>query len=352
MNLFFVRPTLSNIGNLLISHATKEIFSEVFGKTANIVSIPALKGPDAGGLGAGPIYDMNRMADAVVVGGGNLFENGQLSCNHLAIDSLRPPLLLMGLPHGRITGRSGTRENRTDSLPPETIRHLVRRSIVTLVRDVASREILAGFGLTTRVGGCPTLFLPANPATQPTTPEILISIRHPMRMCVPPPLQWRTAEDLRRIIGVLRAEYALPVRLVCHHYLDLEFAAAFPEASPVYFEDVNLYMEALRRCTLHVSYRLHGFLPCLAFGTHSIHLSYDERGRSMLETVGMGEWDVDLLREPDCVKAVLQRARSVEHYRRERAIALQKIGDYRRITIESLQKLKEQGEAAAAARQA
>ena len=99
-------------------------------------------------------------------------------------------------------------------------------------------------------------------------------------------------------------------------------------------------MAALRNCALHVSYRLHGFLPCLAFGTPSIHLSYDERGRSMLSTVGMESWDIDLLREKDCITAIMDHARSVDDYRSARRAALPLIASLRQTTISGLERLR------------
>lgn len=340
MNIFFVRPSTRNIGNDLISYAAMELFYEVFGNVANIVNIPALKGPQFGGLVPRQIYDMNRLADAVVVGGGNLFENGQLSYDAQAVDALRPPMILMAISHGRITSRDGGLADRTDALHPETIRHLARRSAITIVRDNASREILHDFGAEAVVGGCPTLFLPSNPQGQKPGNDILISVRHPLRMSIPPTLQWRIAEDLRRLITALRKEFALPIRLVCHDYIDLEFATGFPDATPAYFDDVGRYMTTLRSCALHVSYRLHGFLPCLAFGTHSINLSYDERGSSMLGTIGLESWDIDLLREQDCISAVMDRARAPERYQSMRQKAKPRIAELRQITIDGLKKLQ------------
>ena len=340
MNLFFVRPATRNIGNDVIAYATMELFYEVFGDAANIVNIPALKGPQFGGLVSRQVHDMNRFADAVVVGGGNLFENGQISYNAQALDALRPPMILMAVSHGRIASRDGGLQDRTDSLPPEAIRHLVQRSALTLVRDNASQAILRNFGVEVEVGGCPTLFLPSNPEGQKPSGDILISVRHPLRMNVPPPLQWRIAEDLRRLIVTLRAEYSLPVRLVCHDYIDIEFAAGFPDTPLAYFDDTARYMTALRSCAPHVSYRLHGFLPCLAFGTHSINLSYDERGRSMLGTIGMESWDIDLLEAGDCISAVMDRARASEHYQSIRQAALLRVAELRRITVNGLTKLQ------------
>jgi hypothetical protein len=340
VNLFFVRPTTRNIGNDIIAYASARLVREVFGAGVNIVNIPALRGPQFGGLVARQVHDMNRLADAVILGAGNLLENGQVSYEAQAVDALRPPMLMMALSHGRVAGRDGELEARTDSLHPNIIRHLAERSVRTVVRDEASRSILGELGVDAIVGGCPTLFLPPSPESQVSSGDILISVRHPLRMTVPPPLQWRIAEDLRRLIATLRSEFRRPVRLACHDYIDLEFAAGFPDASPAYFDEAAPYMEALRGCALHVSYRLHGFLPCLAFGTHSIHLSYDERGRSMLRTIGLQQWDVDLLTDRDCVSAVLDRARSRDRYVTARRAVMPSIAALRQISILGLTELK------------
>lgn len=340
MNIFFVRPGTRNIGNDIIALATTELLYEVFGADTNVVNIPALKGPQFGGLVPRQIYDMNRLADGVVVGGGNLFENGQISYDAQAVEALRSPMMLMALSHGRIAGRGGGLENRTDALHPGAIRHMIERSVVAMVRDRASQSILREIGADAEVGGCPTLFLPPNPGDTNAGGDVLISVRHPSRMSVPPHLQWRVADDVRRLISALRAEFGRPVRLLCHDYIDIEFAAGFPEAPMVYYDDVDHYVGALRRCFLNVSYRLHAFLPCLAFGSHSIHLSYDERGRSMLATVGMAEWDIDLLRDGDCVAAVMDRAREAGRYRSAREAALPVIAALRRTTVEGLTRFR------------
>ncbi len=338
--IFLVRPATRNIGNDLIAHAISQLLYETFGEGANVVGVPALIGPQFGGLVPRQVYDMNRLADAVVVGGGNLFENGQLSYDATAVDALAPPMMLLALSHGRIAARDAAVQARSDALPPHAICHLARKSCVALVRDGASQDLLREIGAAVDVGGCPTLFLPPNPPDARHDGGVIVSVRHPMRMSVPPPLQWRVADDLRRLIGRLGAEFGAPVRLACHDYVDLEFAAGFPDAVPMYFDEVGRYTAALRRCRLHVSYRLHGFLPCLAFGTPSIHLSYDERGRSMLATLGLGACEVDLLTEPDPVAAVLDRARDRDGYHAARRRALPAIADLRRVTLRGLETLR------------
>jgi polysaccharide pyruvyl transferase WcaK-like protein len=313
--LFCVRPATRNIGNDIIGRATTELLYATFGEDVGIVNIPALKGQQFGGLTASQVYDMNRFADGVVLGGGNLFENGQVTVDPQAFAALRVPLFLIGLSHGRIYGRHDSMVERTDEMPEQTIRCLVEKAASALVRDTSTQARLQP--LTRReivLGGCPTLFMPPSPADVARNGPVLVSVRHPGRMSVPPAIQWRIAEDVRRLIEMLRAEVTTDVVLVCHDYADIEFASAFHEARMIYFDDVDHYMAALRRSRLSVSYRLHAFLPCLAFGTPAIHISYDERGKSMLDTAGMAAWDVDLMKSGDVVDEVLARVRNLDRY--------------------------------------
>jgi polysaccharide pyruvyl transferase WcaK-like protein len=218
---------------------------------------------------------------------------------------------------------------RTDAMPARVIRLLVEHSVLTLVRDHGTQGILRGFGITNvEVGGCPTLFMTPNPLERSHDGRVLISLRNPDRMSISPPLQNRVADDVRRLIAALQRGFGRPVFLACHDYADLQFAAGFPEAELIFFDRVDRYIDALRRCRLNVSYRLHAFLPCLAFGTPSIHISYDERGREAVATAGMREWNVDMMREADVVDSVMMRVRQIDRYealRRESHGAIQKL---------------------------
>jgi len=335
--LFCVRPTTLNIGNDIIHRAISDLCIAAFGPETSVVTIPALVGPQNGGLTARQIYDINRLADGVVIGGGNLFENGQLTVDAQALAALGRPLLLLGLSHGRIYSRDGLLVHRTDAMPPHVIRLLVERSVRTIVRDRGTQEILRGFGIEDLVvGGCPTLFLAPNPADWTHDDRVLISVRRPDRMSISPPLQRRVAEDVRNLIAVLKGQLGGPVVLACHDYADLEFAASFTDAPSIYFDRVERYIEALRRCRLSVSYRLHAFLPCLAFGTPSIHLSYDERGREAVSTAAMGDWDIDMIREADVVDAVMSRARQLERYQELRRQGAATIARLREATMAGL----------------
>ena len=337
--LFCIRPATPNIGNDLINISTSKMLYETFGDDLSIVNVPALWNGSRGGLTKEQVYDMNRFADGVIVGGGNLFENGQVSLDRHALDTLRVPMMLIGLSHGRIREPSGEWMSRSDSMPADAIRQLVAKATVAMVRDTASQALLEEIGGgAVELGGCPSLFLPANSSNQTANGRVLLSIRHPARMSVPPALQWRTAEDVRRLIAMLREAYGNVVHLVCHDYMDLEFAAGFPDTPHLYFDDVHLYVAALRQCRLNVSYRLHAFLPCLAFGVPSIHLSYDERGKAMVATAGMAPWDIDLISETDLVGAVMSRMENLDEYRRLKSAGETTIDTLKEVTVSGLKR--------------
>lgn len=335
--IFCVRPNTRNIGNDIINKATSGLLYASFGTETGLVNIPALAGPQFGGFTSRQVYDMNRFADGIVVGGGNLFENGQLTVELQALAALRVPLMLIGLSHGRIYDRNGDLAERTDSMPPDAIRLLVSKSCVAMVRDHATQTKLQELCKTEiEIGGCPTLFFKRNTPGGSHDGKVIVSVRHPGRMSVPPIVQWRVVDDLRRLLAALKQAFGSTIVLACHDYADIEFASGFPEVPLIYYDDVERYVQALRRCRLNVTYRLHAFLPCLAFGTPTIHLSYDERGRDMLATAGMGTWDIDILREPDVVGAVMTRARDDQAFNDMRRAAEPTIRELERRTEDRL----------------
>ena len=65
--LFCVRPATRNIGNDLINRGTSDLIASVFGPDTAIVNVPALSGAQYGGFTAAQVYDMNRLADGVVI---------------------------------------------------------------------------------------------------------------------------------------------------------------------------------------------------------------------------------------------------------------------------------------------
>lgn len=326
-SVFCVRPRRFNVGNETINLATRGLLRRAFGETLNVIPVPAQRSEEEGsssGVTARTVHDMNRLATGVVIGGGNLYENGQLDVDPNALRALRPPLLLQGLSYGRIFDDRGRLQRRTDAMPDATIRTLHEGAVGSLARDHATIEHLHGLGLKDAVlAGCPTLFLgdllgdtALAPAPRGAEAPVLLSIRAPALMSVPLADQARLQGELRRTIDALESRGLGPVHLLCHDKRDLELAASFPEQPQIFPDDVHDYLALLRGARLLLSFRLHAFLPCLSFGTPAINVSYDERSQSLAETIGLGSWDIRYLDEPDLAAAIADRVDRLDNLTR------------------------------------
>jgi hypothetical protein len=303
VNLYCIRPKGFNIGNDVIFLGLKHFVRQAFGEAVNLISLPATGKYEThkkAGITAQTVYEINQFGGGLIVGGGNLYENGELEINPTALRALEVPLLLFSLARGRIYNRHLRLVDRTNVMPDEQIRLLNGRAALSLARDVATRDYLEGIGCPSVVCGCPSLFigelpLHFDPVAERDGADALISIRAPHLMSVPVAWQYRVRDDIVRIIELLRHRGYATVKLLCHDHRDIPFAASFRGVDYAYTEDVFTYLTLLKNARLTVTYRLHSFLPCLALGTFAIPIVYDERGRSAIETVGLGAWNVDML---------------------------------------------------------
>ena len=315
ITLFCVRPKRFNVGNDAIFLGLRHLLREAFGGLVNLVQVPAIESAEDGavcGLTARSIHEMNLYGHGVVVGGGNLYENGQLHVDPHALEALHPPLLLASLSHGRIYDHRHQLVRRTDSMPDPVLAALQRRAMLSWARDDATHAYLRERGHEAVLGGCPTLLLSQVPLPRPelgpaASPGALLSIRHPALMNIPLRDQARLHDTVRALAAALEADGHGPVRLLCHDTRDLAFATSLGGIEYILPDDVYTHLELLRRAPLVVSFRLHAFLPCLSFGTPAINLSYDERSLSLVRSIGMQAWDIDLVRTPDPVAAVRDR---------------------------------------------
>jgi len=268
-----------------------------------------------------------------------LLENGALEIDSTALAALRKPLMLFSVSHGRIVDSHGLWVDRTDSLSWDRIRALCARAATVLVRDLATHEAFERAGIRNqRLGGCPSLWLgesdlPLPAAETEVAGAALISVRHPKLMSVPYELQGRTYFDVRHIIDRLRADQ--PVYLLCHDYQDLPFARAFPDVPILYSEDPYRFLGWLRDCALNVGYRLHGFLACCALHTPAVHLAYDERGTSLVETVGLGPWNVDLFAD-DWFDVLEERLANLNRLEKLKAAARPLWNELQRVQLDAI----------------
>jgi polysaccharide pyruvyl transferase WcaK-like protein len=99
----------------------------------------------------------------------------------------------------------------------------------------------------------------------------------------------------------------------------MPFAAGFGDVDYTLPDDAPDFLAGLRSASLVVTFRLHAFLPCLALGVPAVNVSYDERSAGMMRTLGLEDWDVDLLTEPDLAGAALDRVDRLEELEALRA---------------------------------
>ena len=332
LTIFNIRPKGLNIGNDVIARATRHFLEQAFSEEVNLITLPATAAFEAhtiAGLTARTIYEINQYGHGVVLGGGNIYENNNLDINLNALAALSPPLMLFSLSHGRIYGRMQTMTRRTDEMPPAVIRALNEKALISLTRDKATRDHLHAVGATNaEIGGCPTLFLDEMASAAATAltvgPEtVLVSVRNPSLMNVPPAKQAQVYSDISEMIAFLRGKGHGDIRILCHDYRDIAFATSFGAqgADYVYVEETEQFLGMLRIARLLVTYRLHSALPRLSFGLPQIVLSYDERGLSALDTVGMAGWNIDMVQEPRPAEAVADRYARLDDLEGERRAA-------------------------------
>lgn len=303
MNVFCIRPRGLNIGNDVIFVAMKYFLEKALGYTPNIITLPATSRYETTrrvGLTAATIYEINQYGDGVILGGGNLYENNELDLDPNALKALQVPLFLFSLSRGHIYNRNYELVDRTDVMPDQKIIELNKAACLSSARDKATKKYLEHIGCeNVQLSACPTIFLDRIQASLPEISDkqrglTLISVRNPSLMSIPLDKQAQVHNDIWEIINFLKSEGHNPV-LLCHDQRDIPFAASFIGIDYIYFDDTTKYLAVLKSCQLDVSYRLHSTLPCLAYGTPVIKISYDERGLSLMATIGYNEWNINMI---------------------------------------------------------
>ena len=316
ITLFCIRPKGFNVGNDAIYIGMQRYLVEAFEQVVNVINIPATSRYESNvkaGLTAQTVYEINLYGDGVIIGGGNLYENGELQVDTIALEALEVPMMLFSLGHGRVYNRRGELVNRTNAMPKTIAQAINRKAKFSLARDNKTGEYLKGIGIThSLVGGCPTIFLDRIinrlPSLQATDRSgVLISVRNPSLMSIPIKQQSHVYRDILEIISFLQSEGHTDIRLLCHDHRDIPFAASFPDMEFVYIDDIYTYLALLKSCALNITYRLHSALPCLSFDQPMISISYDERAMSLFATIGYEDWNIDMVRNPDVVAQVKNR---------------------------------------------
>ena len=316
ITLFCIRPKGFNVGNDAIYMGMQYYLYEAFGEVVNIITLPATTRYESSaiaGLTSKTIYSINQYGHGIIVGGGNLYENGEIDIKLDSLKALEVPLMLFSLSRGRIYNRYEKLVDRTDALPDRVIKALNDKSSYSLARDRATYKYLKKIGCNKcQIGGCPTIFLERTSERLPKLPEqekggVLISIRNPEQMNIPLHRKAQIYNDILSIIDFLHHQGHEKIRLLCHDHRDISFAASFKEIEYIYTGDVYSYLALLRSCDLNISYRLHSALPCLSYCKPVINISYDERATSLIDSIGLDDWNIKMFDTENIIEEVIDR---------------------------------------------
>ena len=291
MNIYCIHPKGYNIGNKVIFLSMQYFIKQAFGYMPNIITLPATSKYDNGraGLTSRTIHEINQFGNGIIIGGGNLYENNELDVDLDALEKLEVPLFLFSLSRGKVYNKEGKLKERTDTMPFKKIEALNNKAILSNVRDKATQEYL---GDETVLSACPSLFLNKVKYILPEVKKdlLLISIRNPDLMNIPVNKRINIIDTIKTLLSYYKGD----VRLLCHDWRDIPFVESF-NFSYIYTENVYEFLSILQNCKLNISFRLHSTLPCLSYNKPVINISYDERGSSLLETIGYKEWDINLM---------------------------------------------------------
>lgn len=341
-NIYCIRPKGFNIGNEAINVGLRYFLSRAFGEPVNIINLPATsryESHNKAGFSPATVHEINQYGDGVIVGGGNLYENGELDVNGEALKALDAPLMLFSLSLGYIYNRRGELVRRTDTMPDATLRALHDAADLSLARDASTVQHLREAGCESVLGGCPTLFITEFPqhliALGDTAPDVLVSVRTPNLMSIPISYRINVEDHIRQIAAHLGQLGYERIRLLCHDHRDIPFAASFGELDYIYTDDVYEYLSLLKHARLNVTYRLHSFLPCLSYGTPAVKISYDERASSVLDMIGLRDWNIDMVRDADPVASVLDRVARLDDLNRLREQAQPRWQELLRVQVDS-----------------
>ena len=301
-----IRPFGHNVGNTAISFALRNKLYERFGRLVTVIDYPATSRYESNakaGLTKQTIYEINRFADGVIVGGGNLYENNEIEIDSTALANLRPPLMLFSNSRGRIYGRDRRLQERTDVIPDNKLQTLVNAATISASRDTATHEYITSLGCSDVIGYCPTINLDKYKGSLPSLPAgevvgALISIRTPSLMNLPISEQSAVQKQIEQAILALREAGQDRVRILCNDSRDLDFAVQFKgslNVDPIYTNDVYQYLALLANCSMLVSYRLHATLPAISYGVPVVNITYDERAESLCQDLGVQEHSIKMI---------------------------------------------------------
>lgn len=305
INLYSIRPKGFNVGNDVIYIALKGFLERAFDDDyLNIISLPATNKYEShkkAGFAKNTVYEINQFGHGVILGGGNLYENGEIDIDPIALKALDKPFMICSVSRGRIYNKQNQLVDRTDVISDVKLKMLNEKAEFRLSRDKATYDYITGLGTENEIGACPTLFLheflKKEEVSDDYKTDCLISIRTPNLMSVPPEKQYQLRDILKQAIVDLRNSGYENVKILCHDHRDIPFADSFSEVDYMYTDDPTKFLNILQATRLNITFRLHSFLPCLSLGVPVINIGYDERALSLTDSINMTDWNIHYIND-------------------------------------------------------
>jgi hypothetical protein len=246
------------------------------------------------GLRGVNIRNSNELADAVILGGSDQYNNWSPRIKAEEIRYLKPPLFFVGLGVSSKDLDQPPYISKTKYL--EDILAANRKTVLSSVRDDISAEFLRGIGFDSPVvTGCPALYLFDEPLRvgEKGNP-VLLSFPYPM---VRGESQWH---KYRALIEVMEQLIAGLVRegedclVVCHDDRDVREAQECLEGRvPIFFSNyADDYFRLYKNAKMVVGSRLHATILALGMGVPSVNIDLDLRGQGFSRTFGLEEWNL------------------------------------------------------------
>ena len=163
MKIFNIRPTGLNVGNSLIHLSLARLIELAANTRTSILSIPASSRDSrniSSGLSSSSIYEINGSGDGLIIGGGNLFENNELTIDFNALEKISVPNCIFSVSYGRVFNKNKELIERTDCMPDQYLIKLSSSVDRVGCRDEATYNKLKELGCKNiDIVGCPTIHI-------------------------------------------------------------------------------------------------------------------------------------------------------------------------------------------------
>lgn len=298
-----------NIGNFMIQQAVRRMVERQCDGAVNFITIPAAGFGAKSGLTKKTVYEINQTASGVIVGGGNLFENGEIDFDIGALRALRKPMLVYSSSYGQIYGPEFSYVRRTDAIRDSDLVAFLQHADVVLSRDEATYNHIESLMQHPDhlVGGCPSIYISdlANQEFEKENSEKtrfpLLAVRNPEQMNIPLSQKIKVHQMSAKCIELLEERSSEKARVLCNDQRDIEYAMSLGREI-LYTSDVYEYFSILNSVETAISFRVHTSLPLWSLGRPTLNLSYDERSESLIKTLGMESCDLNIIERRETIE--------------------------------------------------